>query len=619
VAGVARLRARVVRLLGPTAAFLVLAGCTPFVTVARVSPQEAVRDLAASALSGERLTVATRNVLLEQGLLGAYDTAPLSVISQLHRALTAAEVEPDTLFALAEMSFQQAQKTEDRGRYFAAAVYAYAFLFPEGYGGSPGRFDPRLRLAAALYNRSLALAFASDDGAEVVPRGGSFTLPFAQMDVTMAPDARRVGEHTLAQFVSTADLEVRGLSMRYRRAGLGAPLAASLSPPEMGPSRDLLAPRVYLPVTMLLRIANARRALAEGSALSASLEIYLADEPETLTIGGEQVPLEVEPTMALAIGLSKMSVLRQEVTHFVGLRAPGQADETLGSIVPYRPGLIPVVFIHGTFSSAMRWAEMVNRLEADPVIRRSYQFWFYTYDSSNPIAYSALHLRRFLVQAVKRLDPDGKDPALSRMVLIGHSQGGLLAKMTVIDSGTRIWDRVSQVRLEDAPISTDTRELLREGLIVKPLPMVDRVVFISTPHRGSFVAGRELITGLVRRLVKVPAGLASLAADLARHPDLMVARGFLIPTALDNMSPRNPFINTLAEIPVAPGVRVHSIISVSTEGPRADRSDGVVEYASAHLEGVESELVVHSSHSTQSTPATMEEVRRILRLHLTAK
>lgn len=607
---------RGVRLAGFAFVLLALGACTSFVTVARVSPQDAGRESAASALSGERLTVATRNVLLEQGLLEAYDTAPLSVISRLHRALTAADVEPDTLFALAEMSFQQARRTADRARYFAAAVYAYAFLFPEGYGGSPSRFDPRLRLAADLYNRSLALAFASDDAAEVVPRGGSFTLPFAHMDVTMAPDARRVGEHTLAQFVSTADLEVRGLSMRYRRAGLGAPLAASLSPLEMGPSRDLLAPRVYLPVTMLLRIANARRALAEGSALAASLELYLADEPEALTIAGERVPLEVEPTVALAIGLSKVSVLEQEVSHFVGLRAPGQADETLASIVPYRPGLIPVVFIHGTFSSAMRWAEMVNRLEADPVIGRSYQFWFYTYDSSNPIAYSALHLRRFLTQAVKRLDPEGKDPALSRMILIGHSQGGLLAKMMVIDSGNRFWERVSRVRLDDARISTETRELLREGLIVKPLPMVDRVVFISTPHRGSFVAGRELITGLVRRLVKVPAGLASLASDLARHPELMVARGFLIPTAIDNMSPRNPFINALAEIPVVAGVHVHSIISVSTSGPLADRNDGIVEYSSAHLDDADSELVVHSTHSTQATPATIEEVRRILRLHV---
>jgi hypothetical protein len=45
---------------------------------------------------------------------------------------------------------------------------------------------------------------------------------------------------------------------------------------------------------------------------------------------------------------------------------------------------------------------------------------------------------------------------------------------------------------------------------------------------------------------------------------------------------------------------------------RAEWNDGVVTYASAHLNGVTSELIVHSSHWIQSEPQTIEEVRRIL-------
>ncbi len=38
-----------------------------------------------------------------------------------------------------------------------------------------------------------------------------------------------------------------------------------------------------------------------------------------------------------------------------------------------------------------------------------------------------------------------------------------------------------------------------------------------------------------------------------------------------------------------------------------------MKYKSAHLDGVESELVIeHSGHSTQSNPLTVREVRRIL-------
>jgi hypothetical protein len=90
---------------------------------------------------------------------------------------------------------------------------------------------------------------------------------------------------------------------------------------------------------------------------------------------------------------------------------------------------------------------------------------------------------------------------------------------------------------------------------------------------------------------------------------------FTLPTALDNMDPGNRFIKALAPTPVTAEVKVHSIIPVKGDGPAVDGNDGVVEYKSAHIDGVESELVVNSGHSTQATPATIEEVRRILYEH----
>ena len=51
------------------------------------------------------------------------------------------------------------------------------------------------------------------------------------------------------------------------------------------------------------------------------------------------------------------------------------------------------------------------------------------------------------------------------------------------------------------------------------------------------------------------------------------------------------------------------------DGPIEGGNDGVVEYSSAHLDGVDSEYIVRSTHSTQSNPYTIEEVRRILLLH----
>ena len=67
-----------------------------------------------------------------------------------------------------------------------------------------------------------------------------------------------------------------------------------------------------------------------------------------------------------------------------------------------------------------------------------------------------------------RLDPEGKDPALRRMVLIGHSQGGLLVKMQGISSGDRLWNAASKKPLDELELSDQTRDLFRRGLFVEP-------------------------------------------------------------------------------------------------------------------------------------------------------
>jgi hypothetical protein len=86
------------------------------------------------------------------------------------------------------------------------------------------------------------------------------------------------------------------------------------------------------------------------------------------------------------------------------------------------------------------------------------------------------------------------------------------------------------------------------------------------------------------------------------------------------MDPKSLFIKTLSPIPIAPGVDAHSIIAVKNpDAPKEKWNDGVVEYKSAHIDGVASELIVHSGHSTQDEPATIEEVRRILIEHLNEK
>jgi hypothetical protein len=120
--------------------------------------------------------------------------------------------------------------------------------------------------------------------------------------------------------------------------------------------------------------------------------------------------------------------------------------------------------------------------------------------------------------------------------------------------------------------------------------------------------------------------LAELSFDHAEHggarsyfklnPALAAQTAVHMPTAIDNMDGSHPFIKTLSSLPIAPGVEAHSIIAVKGDGPPEEGDDGVVKYTSAYIDGVASEFIVRDSHSTQATPATIEEVRRLLYAHL---
>src|SRR4029453_15903747 len=101
-------------------------------------------------------------------------------------------------------------------------------------------------------------------------------------------------------------------------------------------------------------------------------------------------------------------------------------------------------------------------------------------------------LRAALTAAVQALDPEGEDPALRRMVVIGHSQGGLLTKLTAIDSGTRFWDRVSSTPFDAIDASPETRALLQQSTFFTPLPFAGGWFFVTTPHHGAIMAGRRL-------------------------------------------------------------------------------------------------------------------------------
>jgi len=593
---------------------LLIAGCAAPFGVRYASPKEVHRSLTANELSTGELSNVTQVMLRRQNKTEAFQNDPAATLLVLRATLLTGGLPHEDLFSLAELSFHYAERGGGKPHYLASAVYAYAYLFPK----NPDAFDPRLRDATDLYNQALTQAFKSADGEHVEIAAGTFALPFGQIEVGFDERQLLWGTRRLHDFSPAAEVEVIGFRNRYRQPGIGAALAAATEriDPNEPVESFVVGPHVRVPVTALLRLPDPSDQVLRES-LTAELELHPSTDEESVDIGGRSVPLEQEPTAALALALNEGRPWATELGRFLGEVSGTQLIPTrLGGLEPHRHGQIPIVFVHGTASNFSVWANMINDLDNDPVIRQHFEYWFLTYDSGQPILYSASQLRLALTATVSAFQATDPDPCLDKMVVVGHSQGGLLTKLTAIHSGDLFWPNWSRVPVEQANLSDQTRAMAKEVMFVEPLPFVRRVIFIATPQRGSYLASAAIVRRLAERLISLPASLASAGASFLRTDVASQAGLQRLPTSIDNMSPGHPFIVTIAKIPVDPRIAANSIIGVTDPGNLETGGDGVVKYKSAHIESAESELVVPYEHSMQSKPEVVGEVQRILHHHL---
>ncbi|QDV33126.1 esterase/lipase family protein [Tautonia plasticadhaerens] len=296
------------------------------------------------------------------------------------------------------------------------------------------------------------------------------------------------------------------------------------------------------------------------------------------------------------------------------------AEPTLTLRDPYRPGAIPVVLIHGMGSTARTWGPMIDRIKDDPVLATRYQFWTFSYDSCVALPLSAARFRSCLTRTRWALDPSGLDPALDRMVLVGQSQGGLIAKAAAQDGGWTLWDSTFSRRPEAIRCPPETRAELVDAFLTRRVPSVGRLVFIATPHHGS--KGPAAATARLKEYLLTDRRQGELAGPIGEVVRLN-GKEVLVPDlrrvpvgAVGGLAWDSPILDALNRIPIAPDVRRHSIIpQLGTPHHHLD-TDGIVRYESSHLDEVDSEVIVPGGHVSLRRPEVAAEVARILRLHL---
>ncbi|MCX6877334.1 MAG: alpha/beta fold hydrolase [Verrucomicrobia bacterium] len=435
----------------------------------------------------------------------------------------------------------------------------------------------------------------------------------ALRDSKLAPwtNPIQLGSHTLAwqshplpewdparyELIPTDQLKISGkyFDQRETKPGLGAPVVAKRVADQLHEYAP--TPHFYYAATVVARFEGTRCVLALENPL----------ESETVRIGRRTMPLAADFTAPLAMMLVEME---QEKLGLPRLLHPAKfaATTRIARLAPYDPNKTVVLFVHGLMSSPETWFPLINHLCADAQIRDHYQFWFYSYPSGYPYSYSAAVLRHELDQAERHY------PTRNKMIVIGHSMGGCISRLLVTDTGNTIWNQMFTVTPEQMDVTPEHKHILTESTIFTHRPEIGRVIFISTPHRGSTLAANWL-TRMLNHLVQLPATLLATGFDEARYLKHAAGARRLdrFPDSVDTLAPGNDFVRALNSVPITPGIPYHTIAGDRGRGDSPNSSDGVVPYWSSHQAGAVSEKIVPSHHPAHQNPEAIAEVERILK------
>jgi len=555
---------------------------------------------------------------------------PIELLGKLHE-INKEDPSADKLYSLAELAYLAGKKAEPMsGRraldlHGLAMVHAYEYLFDARFGRYRNPYDPEFRGACDLYNGALesTLRIVKKHGGLAPGSTYSIRLANQTVEATIVLGGKGWRSEDFEDFRFVSDYEIRGLQNQYHNYGLGVPLIAIRKHHDKPSAEEkFYPPGMSVPVTAFLRVLPTDGKTAGHHTVH--IELHDPLNTSQVNIDGRPAPLESDLTTPLAFSLNQKQ-LRNLDSSTAGLLDPAQAEKLQGMYMlePYQPGKIPVLMIHGIWSSPITWMEMFNDLRGAPEIRDRYQFWFYLYPSGQPFWFSAAQLREDLASARKIIDPQGRQSALDNIVLVGHSMGGLIAEMQTVDSRNDFWNVVSDQPFQLVKASRQTRDDLAEAFFFRPNPSVRRVITIATPFRGSQFAN-STIRWLGSKFIRLPQIVLNDRQQLRKdNPDIFRKPANLIDveTSLDSLAPDSPILPVMLKAHRAPWVKYHNIVGRIPEkgliGRVVGGSDGVVSFTSAHLDDVNSEIVVNADHlEINRHPLSVLEVHRILLEHL---
>lgn len=519
---------------------------------------------------------------------------------RLHRlifaGLLAAALAQGALGADAQEFLQRSRARGVRGdNRLSLSLAAARAAFPGVLAGS--RSDTEV-YNAAVGQVVIALRSARFVDREVRGAGGTFQLAVERRG------AHRLNPAEANSVTLASEVRLRDLHPRVTKDGAGAPFVFCYhqGTPFLAGQPGISRAGISVPVTAFLRFDGSKAALGFFNRL---------DENE-VEIDGHKLPLAADFSAPIAQIVSRTPNRPFDIPGLLFTRQH-LPNAGLYQFQLYDPDRIPVVLVHGLFSRPEAWTPVLNRLMADPRIRAHYQFWCFLYPTGLPIWQSSMLLRADLDRFHRELERHGRRANLHRIVLVGHSMGGLISSLMVREPGESFWARFSDRSLEDLDVSPEGRRLVEDMVKFEPREDIARVVYVTTPHRGSPIPHSPVIQQAIR-FIQMPRTFNRedrQALVAAIHDEV---RGlFTLPAnSIRFLKSGSPVLEAVETLPMADDIPSHSIIGDRGKGDTPDSTDGIVPYWSSHIDSAVSEKIIPTDHSAPQFPETAAEIRRIL-------
>ena len=414
----------------------------------------------------------------------------------------------------------------------------------------------------------------------------------------------------LDALIPASQVSLKGIGERHTDAGIGLPVVGWKTAVAGLQRRFEFAPPTGIPLNLT--------ALLDFSSEIPTWRFLYGGAVPQFTIGQREIPVAIDWSAPAALywqmsDLDDVDLLKV----FLPTRFTDHAG--LFFATPYAEKKIPVVFVHGLNSSPGTYKALYNDLVGKEWFREKYQVLFFSYPTGIAWPYNAAEFRRQLRRARHYAAQNGSLNHWDKMVVVGHSMGGVISRASLVDPGDRFYKASYSRPIDELFISSSTRHAIESVRLYKPLKSPSRAIFMAAPHRGSPLADRRLVHWM-SSIVRLPKTLTIdfATATLDEISKAIQQGGQTRPplTSFGTLTPKYRPYGAINNSPFRPKLTYHSILGDRGKGDGAKSTDGIVPYWSSHLDGAKSERIVPSGHSLCSHPETIAEVARILKLHL---